>query len=266
MRRSVGTRWMQSQARRIVEPYEAPSPTGDVARLAFDTVADLGRAATLRDLDASLAPTLRAIGFENFLAMEIKGAGIRLLAGRPHERWYSHHVANGYQISDALFATARQGPQALFFSEIHNRPDLTPLQKRIVEERRDFGLREGYANITFAPDGSIFAVAMIGADADARNPDTAAAAHILSSYYGLTARRLAAPATRADVRAPALTARQRDCLGWVREGKSATDIGDILGISAYTVHEHVAQACARLGVRTRVQAVAIALSLGLIGP
>jgi DNA-binding CsgD family transcriptional regulator len=61
-----------------------------------------------------------------------------------------------------------------------------------------------------------------------------------------------------------LTARQLQCLRWAEEGKSARDIGTILGISARTVEEHIAIACAALGVRTRVQAVVFARRLGLL--
>jgi DNA-binding CsgD family transcriptional regulator len=63
---------------------------------------------------------------------------------------------------------------------------------------------------------------------------------------------------------PVLTKRQRECLKWVREGKSSTDIGVILGISGRVVDEHVAHACERLGVRTRVQAVFAATTKGCL--
>ena len=52
-----------------------------------------------------------------------------------------------------------------------------------------------------------------------------------------------------------LTARQLECLCWAGEGKSSVDIGCILDISAATVNEHLRDACRRLGVRTRVQAI-----------
>lgn len=51
------------------------------------------------------------------------------------------------------------------------------------------------------------------------------------------------------------TPRQLECLKWVGEGKSSNDIGSILGIAPSTVNEHLAEACRRLGVRTRVQAI-----------
>ena len=63
----------------------------------------------------------------------------------------------------------------------------------------------------------------------------------------------------------ALTRRQRECLAWVEQGKSSTDIGAILGLSPETVNEHVGEACRRLGVRTRVQAVVAARARGLFG-
>jgi DNA-binding CsgD family transcriptional regulator len=61
-----------------------------------------------------------------------------------------------------------------------------------------------------------------------------------------------------------LTARQVECLAWVAEGKSAIEIGMILGISARTVEKHIARACEIFGVNRRIQAVDQARRLGLI--
>jgi len=59
-----------------------------------------------------------------------------------------------------------------------------------------------------------------------------------------------------------LTERQLECLQWISKGKSSTDVGAILAISGRTVDYHVAEICQRLGVRTRMQAVAFALRKG----
>ncbi|TAJ72013.1 MAG: LuxR family transcriptional regulator [Phenylobacterium sp.] len=61
-----------------------------------------------------------------------------------------------------------------------------------------------------------------------------------------------------------MSPRQTECLFWVQQGKSSRDIGIILGVSHRIVERHVFRACAKLGVRTRVQAVVRARSLGLI--
>ena len=54
----------------------------------------------------------------------------------------------------------------------------------------------------------------------------------------------------------ALSPRERDCLAFVAEGKSDWDISQIIGIAESTVHAHVEKAKKRLGVKTRMQAVA----------
>ncbi len=55
---------------------------------------------------------------------------------------------------------------------------------------------------------------------------------------------------------PELTARQIECLRLVALGKSDTEIGKLTGLSSATAHYHVEQAKRRLGVRSRVEAVA----------
>ena len=62
-------------------------------------------------------------------------------------------------------------------------------------------------------------------------------------------------ASEDEVRPVTLSPRQTECLFWVQQGKSSRDIGIILGVSHRIVERHVFRACAKLGVRTRVQAV-----------
>lgn len=63
-----------------------------------------------------------------------------------------------------------------------------------------------------------------------------------------------------------LSPRQLECLRWAQAGKSAADIGVILGISRRTAETHLIKACARLRVRTRIQAISAAIELGLLAP
>lgn len=63
---------------------------------------------------------------------------------------------------------------------------------------------------------------------------------------------------------PQLSPRQVECLRLAAAGKTSSEIAAALGISARTVDQYVGEACERLNVRNRVQAVAKALSLGLL--
>lgn len=61
-----------------------------------------------------------------------------------------------------------------------------------------------------------------------------------------------------------LTAREREVLRWVANGKSALEVGEILHITKRTVDEHVHTGMRKLGAMNWTHAVAIALRDGLI--
>lgn len=63
---------------------------------------------------------------------------------------------------------------------------------------------------------------------------------------------------------PGLSPRELECLAWVSQGKSSTDIGAILGLSSRTVDSYLEKAASKLGVRTRIEAVAVGVKRGLI--
>lgn len=67
-----------------------------------------------------------------------------------------------------------------------------------------------------------------------------------------------------DERVTSLTVRQVEILTWVREGKSAWEIGRILNISGRSVDGHLRRIYAKLDVRTRLQAVLRAQDLGIL--
>lgn len=61
-----------------------------------------------------------------------------------------------------------------------------------------------------------------------------------------------------------LTPRQTECLTWLATGLNPQEIADKIGLSYHTVKMHLDTAKERLKATTRIQAVARALTLGLI--
>lgn len=61
-----------------------------------------------------------------------------------------------------------------------------------------------------------------------------------------------------------LSPRERDCLSWLAVGQRPAEIGWRLGISEKTFEKHIARAKTKLKSRTRDQAVAKAVLLGLV--
>lgn len=64
--------------------------------------------------------------------------------------------------------------------------------------------------------------------------------------------------------APRLTNREALVLGWAAKGKTSWEIAAILKLAEPTVNNHLANARRKLGVRTRAEAVALAIRHGLL--
>ncbi len=62
----------------------------------------------------------------------------------------------------------------------------------------------------------------------------------------------------------AISERERECLGWVAEGKTTMDIATILGVSANTINSYLAHVIQKLSARNRAMAIAVAIRSGLI--
>lgn len=58
--------------------------------------------------------------------------------------------------------------------------------------------------------------------------------------------------------------RERECLGWVAEGKTTLDIATILGVSANTINSYLAHVIQKLSARNRTMAIAVAIRSGII--
>lgn len=63
---------------------------------------------------------------------------------------------------------------------------------------------------------------------------------------------------------PILSRRESECVFWISEGKSASDIASILGISPHTVRDYLDSAMVKLDSRSRDELVLRAQPLGLL--
>ena len=61
-----------------------------------------------------------------------------------------------------------------------------------------------------------------------------------------------------------LSAREKEVLDWLKEGKTSWEISTILNISERTVNFHVTNILQKLQVVNRAQAVAVAIRSGLV--
>ena len=117
------------------------------------------------------------------------------------------------------------------------------------------------------PEGRHF---VLGVERDAPLPDDARELNRLVADLQLfavhaqdAATRVLFPGPSASDR-PALTPRELEALRWTMEGKTAWELGAILGITERTAVLHVNNAMHKLGCTSKHQAVLKAMRLGLI--
>ena len=135
------------------------------------------------------------------------------------------------------------------------------------EEQARFGYHTGIAMALHLPEGRHFA---FGVERDQPLPSDGGELQRLVADLQLfavhaqdAAMRLLSPLLP-QVDLPSLTPRELEALRWTMEGKTAWEVGAILGISERTAVLHVNNAMHKLGCTSKHQAVLRALRLGLI--
>jgi LuxR family transcriptional regulator, quorum-sensing system regulator BjaR1 len=229
----------------------------------FEAIEAAQHVASPDDLISALRPAFHALGVDHFVyGQATTPAGVRAplpaLGVRP-EGWAEHYRSAGLLARDAMYPRALRSTGPFTWSGVRETVDKAGVE--VLEEARAFGLADGFVVPIHHLNGSTAAVVLSGSRLIRWSHAETLTAHMVAIYFAtIGARLIAAPPEAATT----LTPRQRECLQWVRAGKTDWEISQILGISEHTVIEHLEQARRRLRVRTRTQAVIEAIVRGLI--
>jgi LuxR family quorum sensing-dependent transcriptional regulator len=137
-----------------------------------------------------------------------------------------------------------------------------PHAAEVIQRAIDFGVSKGLLVPIPSPAGCVGDVWMGGDRPDFSAP-VKPMLHLMALYAFDRVRLL--HGGQIEPR-PSITGREREVLAWAAVGKSAWEIGEILGISKRTVDEHTQTACRKLGATNRTQGVAIAIRERIITP
>lgn len=135
------------------------------------------------------------------------------------------------------------------------------------EHQAAFGFVTGVAMALHLPEGKHF---FLGVDRDQALPSdsrelTSLVAQLqLFAVHALDAAMRVLVVTPAQEKLPSLTPRELEALRWTMDGKTAWEVGSILGISERTAVLHINNAMHKLEAVNKHQAVLKALRLGLI--
>jgi len=239
----------------------------------LEVIDAVSNAASVDCLHAVCASVCQEHGFDRFIyGARIPTSFVKpyfiFISGYPRE-WRDHYTANNYMVIDPTVQHCAQNitPIAWDGSSMLERESCEV--KRFMTEARDFGINSGVSFPVHTAQGDFamltFASEQLQQQMSCRIQRVLPLGQLFTAYLHEAVRRI----FDADVLALSkvdLTQREKQCLLWATEGKTTWETSQILNISERTVTFHLQNVQGKLGVSNRQQAVARAVSLGIIEP
>ena len=239
----------------------------------LDPFESLQSCSTVEELHATTTAISKQLGFEYFLY----GVQINTSLTRPYQfilngyskQWREHYIEMNYQEVDPTvrhcITNRRVVPITWDNSVFEER-----INARFMGEAKEAGLRYG---ASFAVHGGRGEAGMLslatGRAAREAESDVAAnmaQGQLLACYIHEAVQRIVLNQGPLKIQKVTLTPREKECLLWAAEGKTAWEIGAIINASERTAVFHLQNAANKMGVKSRQHAVSRAVSQGLISP
>lgn len=181
------------------------------------------------------------------------------ISNLPHA-WLEQRRAMLFAGEDPLAVAVSDGATSVLWSEMHGRESLTASQKAHLQVLSNDGAFQGLSLPIRIPGEHCAIVSFATDDASDICDERRAVSEVFGLHIFEAARRLHRSGERVGRSGrKELTARQRECLTLVAQGKSDWEAGRILGLSDQTVHAHIEVIRRRYGVRRRSQLIVHAL-------
>ena len=231
------------------------------AQRAFDFIERVNRCVTTEQVGGQLSLELKTFGFEYVTVWTVPPPGNPLhgilLNTRPEE-YVAHYVEEDYVLRDPVVTHLRRTIRPYSWGDVRNSRDLSREEASIMDEAREFDVRDGLIIPIVTAAGSLAIVSPCG-----RAPDLSERARSAVSMISIFGQQ---SLKRAQMRVylggrpyEPLTVREREVLQLVAFGKNDGEIATVLSVKPTTVTSHVEHAKRKLGASNRSAAVYIAM-------
>jgi len=237
-------------------------------KLLCDAFGAMERAKTADELRVEMLKFAREMGFEHFAyALTVKVPSLKgqqyFINGFP-EPWLDRYLKAGYFKVDPIVRHAETSSMPAIWTDdvFHDNKSAA-----FWEEAQAFGLSAGLSFAVHEQPGvtGIFSLARDRV-LDLQGQDLAALvgrAQMFASLLHHAVARIDLPKLLPGQSA-VLTAREKECLQWTADGKTAWEIGRILSIAERTVVFHINNVVQKLGASNKTQAIVRAVALKLV--
>lgn len=179
--------------------------------------------------------------------------------------WIDHLIERCYYAEDPIHLASTKRANGFSWSDVGDIIRLTPRHKQILTEAAGFGLSAGFTVPVHVPGEYHGSCSFAASSADHLHENSLPLAQLCGTFAFEAARRIMRARHQIQNQpVPDLTPRQLDALVLVGRGKTDGEIGDILGVSKATAHEHVEGARKAYGNAQRAFLIVRALFDGQI--
>jgi len=175
--------------------------------------------------------------------------------------WLDLYMRRNFMQNDYVVAESRRRMTPFLWSEISAERKLNREEREVQAAVAAYGWSEIFAVPIHGPAGYHGLLTLASFESRPFSAEDRALLHLISLAIHHRCRGSAGPTIPET--AP-LTPRETECLQWVADGRSDAEIGRRIGISTATAHFHIEGAKRKLGVRSRVEAVALLILRGEI--
>ena len=181
------------------------------------------------------------------------------------QEWMGHYLANRYQLIDPVVLEAQRSHLPFAWRFLTNRANgLSPAQQRLFAEAAEFGIRDGFTIPFHTEEGCVAVLSYAFTSMEQLKEVMSAQSRLklLAVYYHTAVERLL------DVQGPEdeLSPMERQCLTGIAHGCSLWEISGRIHRPEPDVAGALRSAREKLGTATTAQAIAKAITQGLIAP
>lgn len=234
----------------------------------------LSRAGSIDEIHEQCTGLSDMAGFDLFqygaiIPTTFTDSKVIIISGYPPE-WLGHYIEQGYLSIDPIVTHCRNNLLAIDWEQTKPMEKECKTIRKFMGESREFGLKSGISFPVHSPTGEIAILSLASSNKGSDKTKSfinksipfihQAAFHVHEAVQRI----IGPPAIHHHK--DSLTKREKDCLQWTADGKTSWETAKILGISERTVKYHLQNACVKLDAVNRTQAIARAVSLGVICP
>ena len=179
--------------------------------------------------------------------------------------WTGRYMAKRYFELDPVTDLARDTGRQFFWGQWRFLRSPKKPQRLVFDEARVFKITYGLGIPVRGPDGSLSVFNVVASDKRHLHDVTRAAYNrVCAAAFDTHDLAIKAHTGSGAGERVELSIRERECLAWTLEGKTACEVATILGLSVSTVNHHAHSASRRLGSLNRHHAAVKALRRGLL--